>query len=204
VNFLDRLAAARVLAILRGASPAVVVEAATIIRHGGIELLEVSLTTPGALDAIAALAVPDGFLGAGTVLGAAQARDAVAAGARFLVTPGVVGEVIDAGRDLGVPVVAGALTPTEALRAWQRGATAIKVFPVASAGGPGYIAALRAPLPEIPLVAVGGVMVEQVPAYLAAGAVAVGIGGALLGTGDPDDVSARVAHLSRTLATVAP
>jgi 2-dehydro-3-deoxyphosphogluconate aldolase/(4S)-4-hydroxy-2-oxoglutarate aldolase len=107
------------------------------------------------------------------------AAAAVEAGARFLVTPGAAPDVIEVGRAAGVPVLPGALTASEVLQGWRAGATAVKVFP-ASLGGRAYIAALRGPLPHIPLVPTGGVAIEAAPRYLQAGALAVGMGSPLV------------------------
>jgi 2-dehydro-3-deoxyphosphogluconate aldolase/(4S)-4-hydroxy-2-oxoglutarate aldolase len=118
-------------------------------------------------------------VGAGTVIGMADVRDALAAGAAFLVAPVVDTEVIRASAGHGTPFYPGAQTPTEVLTAWQAGAAAVKLFP-AGTGGPGHLRQLRAPLPQIPLVAVGGVGIDEARDYLDAGACAVGIGSPLL------------------------
>lgn len=177
----------RVLAILRGHDPERLRGFAAVLHEAGIPS-EVSLTSIGALDIIASL---DGA-GAGTVLTREQARDSVAAGATFLVTPATLPEVIDEGRRLGVPVLAGAYTPTEAVAAWRSGADAVKIFPCPS---PGYLSALRDPLPDIPFVPVGGVQLDQAREYLERGAVAVGIGGPLVGGVDIDGLRARLTLL---------
>ena len=128
----------------------------------------------------------DAVLGVGTVRSAADAEAAVAAGAAYLVAPDLQPEMVAFAVERGVPVVPGGLTPTEIAAAWAAGATAVKVFPVSAVGGPAYCKAVRAPLPEVPLVPTGGVGIDDIGAYLAAGAVAVGIGSPLLGdAGDP-------------------
>ncbi|MGN6689114.1 MAG: bifunctional 4-hydroxy-2-oxoglutarate aldolase/2-dehydro-3-deoxy-phosphogluconate aldolase [Actinomycetales bacterium] len=180
--FLDRMRAAGVVAILRGTDPQAVVDAGRALLEAGISALEVSLTTPGAVDAIRELlaSAPAGSLvGAGTVLTVEQAAAVIGCGAQFAVTPALsagVGACVEA----GLPVAAGALTPTEVLTALQSGVAAVKVFP-ASVFGPGYVKALRDPFPDAPLVPVGGVGIDDVPAYLQAGAVAVGVGNPLVG-----------------------
>lgn len=201
VRLLDLLAAERVVAILRGSSAAHACRAAEVIAGAGVRLLEVSLTTPDALAAIAELtaSLPPGCLvGAGTVLTAADAEAAAGAGAAFLVTPAVTPSV-RRGVELGVPVLAGALTPTEIWTAMDAGAAAIKLFP-ASFGGVAHLAALRQPLPGVPFVPVGGVDRDAADAYLAAGAVAVGVGSPLVGRaaedGDLAGLAARAASFA--------
>lgn len=181
-SFAEDLAAARVMAIIRGRDQAAVVETAVALFEEGVRFVEVALTTVGALSAIEQIRsrAPQGSLvGAGTVLTATDVADVVAAGAQFIVTPAVAPS-IEAGAQRGLPVAAGALTPTEAWTAVQRGASAVKLFP-ASAGGPAYLRALRDPLPDIPFLAVGGVGLGDVEAYLKAGAIGVGVGSPLVG-----------------------
>lgn len=181
-SFAEDLAAARVMAIIRGRDQAAVVETAVALFEEGVRFVEVALTTVGALSAIEQIRsrAPQGSLvGAGTVLTATDVADVVAAGAQFIVTPAVAPS-IEAGAQRGLPVAAGALTPTEAWTAVQRGASAVKLFP-ASAGGPAYLRALRDPLPDIPFLAVGGVGLGDVQAYLQAGAIGVGVGSPLVG-----------------------
>ncbi|HEX5525530.1 MAG TPA: bifunctional 4-hydroxy-2-oxoglutarate aldolase/2-dehydro-3-deoxy-phosphogluconate aldolase [Pedococcus sp.] len=181
-SFAEDLAAARVMAIIRGRDQAAVVETAVALFEEGVRFVEVALTTVGALPAIEQIRsrAPLGSLvGAGTVLTATDVADVVAAGAQFIVTPAVAPS-IEAGAQRGLPVAAGALTPTEAWTAIQRGASAVKLFP-ASAGGPAYLRALRDPLPDIPFLAVGGVGLGDVEAYLKAGAIGVGVGSPLVG-----------------------
>jgi 2-dehydro-3-deoxyphosphogluconate aldolase/(4S)-4-hydroxy-2-oxoglutarate aldolase len=182
VDFIAELAAARVLAIIRGTDTAATVAAGKALLEEGVRLVEVSLTTPGAPRAIEAIRsdAPAGSLvGAGTVLTVSDVADVAAAGAQFIVTPAVVESIAEAARR-GLPVAAGALTPTEAQAAVRHGASAVKLFP-ASLGGPAYLKSLRDPFPDIPFVAVGGVGLDEMHAYLAVGAVAVGVGGPLVG-----------------------
>jgi 2-dehydro-3-deoxyphosphogluconate aldolase/(4S)-4-hydroxy-2-oxoglutarate aldolase len=178
VNLLEQLQSRRLLAIVRSGDPDIALDILRVLAEEGIDLVEVSLTTAGALSVIRRAA--GGRLGAGTVLTAADAQAAVEAGASYLVTPGI-GAGAREGVRLGVPVLAGALTPSEVIAAVELGATAVKLFPVAQFGGPSYLRALRAPFPGVPFVAVGGVAADAVPAYLAAGATAVGVGSPLTG-----------------------
>ncbi|MEU0456530.1 bifunctional 4-hydroxy-2-oxoglutarate aldolase/2-dehydro-3-deoxy-phosphogluconate aldolase [Streptomyces sp. NPDC006129] len=183
-----QLGRTRVMAILRSADASGLPAVARTLAEAGITCLEVTLTTAGALDALARIRAelgPDVAVGAGTVLTGDQARDAVAAGAEFLVAPVVDTAVVRNAADRGIPCYPGAWTPTEVWQAWRAGAAAVKLFP-ASTGGPGHLRQLRAPLPEIPLVAVGGVGIDEARQYLEAGARAVGIGSPLLRGADRD------------------
>jgi 2-dehydro-3-deoxyphosphogluconate aldolase / (4S)-4-hydroxy-2-oxoglutarate aldolase len=177
------LASTRVVAVLRAENAARAEEVVDVLLTNGIRSLELTLTTRGALEVLERLAgnVPDGIdLGMGTVLTADEVDRAVDAGARFVVSPSVVPAVIEAAARHGIASFPGAFTPTEIHAAWQAGASAVKLFP-AGALGPGYLKAVRAPLPDIPLVPTGGVQIEAVSGWLDAGAVAVGLGGPLIG-----------------------
>lgn len=152
---------------------------------GGVTALEVTTTVPGAVDLIAELSarMPSGVLvGAGTVLDAHTARQVIRAGARFVVSPILNAEVIETCHGHDVPAVPGCFTPTEIFTAWQMGADVVKVFP-ATVLGPGYFRDLRGPLPEIRLMPTGGVTRENAGAWIAAGAVAIGVGTALVDPG---------------------
>ncbi|MFI6654399.1 bifunctional 4-hydroxy-2-oxoglutarate aldolase/2-dehydro-3-deoxy-phosphogluconate aldolase [Streptomyces sp. NPDC050523] len=177
------LAAHRLVAIVRGDDPAAALRTVLALAAEGIELIEVSLTGKDALTVIGQARQslgPDRALGAGTVLTADDARAARRAGADFAVTP-ALGEGVAAARDLGMPVLAGVMTPTEIVAARGLGAAALKIFPAAQAGGPAYVKALRGPFPDVPFVPVGGVDEAAARAYLAAGAIAVGVGSPLIG-----------------------
>lgn len=153
----------------------------------GLQAIEVTCNTPGAEKIIAANrdGVPSGkYLGMGTVRNSAEARQAHEAGAMFFVTPNLDREVIEFARKKAVPVIAGALTPTEVYSAWEAGAAMVKVFPCRALGGPLYIRELRGPFENIPLVAVGGVGLDNAREYLQAGAKAVGVGMSLFGEED--------------------
>jgi 2-dehydro-3-deoxyphosphogluconate aldolase/(4S)-4-hydroxy-2-oxoglutarate aldolase len=199
--FLERLGAVPVVAILRASDAGRFLEVGRVLYEGGVRAVEVTLTSAGALEAFGRLReeLPaDALLGVGTVRSAADAERAVDAGATYLVAPDFRPEMVAFAVERGIPVVPGALTPTEVAAAWAAGATAVKVFPVSAVGGPGYLKAIRAPLPEVPLVPTGGIGIDDVGAYLAAGAVAVGIGSPLLGdAGDPDGDLAGLADRAR-------
>ncbi len=182
MNLQQSLRTHKLLAIVRGPDPDAALAAVLTLADAGVALIEVSLTGADALTTISRARAELGAdfgLGAGTVVSAQDAQQAVGAGASFLVTPALGSGVPEAGR-LGVPVLAGALTPTEVVQATAIGAAAIKLFP-ASLGGPGYLAALRDPFPHTDFVPVGGVDAALVPEYLRLGAVAVGVGSPLLG-----------------------
>jgi len=173
---------AGVVAVIRMKDPDKVQAVVDAIAAGGVRAIEVTMTVPGAIGLIAALAprMPEGFLlGAGTVLDADTASKVIDAGAQFIVSPVFRRSVIAACHDRGVPVTPGCFTPTEILDAWDAGADIVKVFP-ATALGPGYIKDIRAPLPQVKLMPTGGVTVDNAGEWIAAGAVAVGVGSALL------------------------
>lgn len=174
------------LAILRAPSPELALRAARAIHAGGIRLIEVTMTVPNALRVLEELGNVLGdevMLGAGTVLDAGTARACVAAGARFIVSPAFDPATVETARSLDAVSIPGALTPTEIVTAARAGADCVKVFPCSAVGGPGYLKALRGPLPDIKLVATGGVHLENVVAYLEAGATAVGLGAGLIDWG---------------------
>jgi 2-dehydro-3-deoxyphosphogluconate aldolase/(4S)-4-hydroxy-2-oxoglutarate aldolase len=194
----------RVVAIGRRLASDAILDIADALRRGGVRAFEVTLDGDGATDAIAALAArfaPEELLvGAGTVLSTDAAAAAARAGARFLVSPHTDPAIVAWATARGLPAFPGALTPTEILGAWRAGAAAVKLFP-ASSVGPGFVREHRGPFREIPLIPTGGVTVESAPAFIAAGAVAVGIGSWLTGSGDPATVEMRAGDLIRALAT---
>lgn len=169
------------------------------LTRGGIAIVEVTLDTPGAIDAIAWMARSGNVVGAGTVLKADQVRACADAGARFVVSPGIVEDVVETALALGIEPFPGILSPTELLHARRLGVSGVKVFPAGPAGGPRLIGALHAPFPDTALVPTGGIDIADVAAYLDAGASAVGLGGALVGRHPPrserelDAVRARAA-----------
>lgn len=170
----------RAFGIVRAASADDAERTAGTMIESGIEAVEITLTTPRSLETVARLAESRSraIIGAGTVLDAAAARAAVEAGARFLVSPSLDPEVIRTGHRYGVPVIPGVATPTEMVRALEEGADALKLFP-ASGVEPGWLADLRAALPQAPIIPTGGVTLDNAPDWIAAGAVACGLGSAL-------------------------
>ncbi|MFJ7969714.1 bifunctional 4-hydroxy-2-oxoglutarate aldolase/2-dehydro-3-deoxy-phosphogluconate aldolase [Streptomyces sp. NPDC096324] len=199
----------RTLAIVRGGDRDAALRTVLALAEEGITAIEVSLTTREALWVIERarrVLGPHADLGAGTVLTAEDATRAADAGAGFLVTPAVV-ENHRWGTAQNLPLLMGALTPTEVATAVDRGAYAVKLFP-ASFSGPAYLDALRGPFPHVPFVPVGGIDIEAALAFLAAGAVAVGVGSPLIRDaadgGDLDELRVRAAQWSRALAEAVP
>lgn len=194
----------RVIAVARRRDPATMPAIADALVEGGVHVLEVTLDAPDALATLAELAARfepgDLLLGAGTVLDAGMAGRAVDAGARFVVSPTIERDVLDVTAAAGIACLPGAMTPTELLAAWRLGASAVKLFP-ASAVGPSFVRELRGPLPDVPVVPTGGISAADAAAYLEAGAVAVGIGGWLTGSGDPRVVRERARELTTALGT---
>ena len=170
-----------VLGIVRVDSPEQGFPSLRALYKGGLRCLEITMTTPGALRAIgeASEKMTGALMGAGTVLDAVTARQAILAGAKFLVTPTVKLDVIEIAHRYGVVVIPGAMTPTEILTAWEAGADMVKVFP-ANVLGPGYLKAVHGPLPQIPLVPTGGVTAETAKEFIQAGAAIVCAGGWLV------------------------
>ncbi|WP_339732519.1 bifunctional 4-hydroxy-2-oxoglutarate aldolase/2-dehydro-3-deoxy-phosphogluconate aldolase [uncultured Gimesia sp.] len=170
------------VAIIRAQSGELLVDVSKAIYAGGLDVIEVTFTVPGVLDILAQVKRELGdkiLLGAGTVLDTETARAAILAGAEFIVTPTVNTDVIELCNRYDKLIMTGAFTPTEVLTAWEAGADIIKIFP-AFVGGPAYLKALHGPLPQIPLMPTGGVDLETLPAYLNAGACAVGLGSSLV------------------------
>ncbi len=173
-----------------------------VLVEAGVSLVEITLDTPDALAAISRAADAGVTIGAGTVLSVDDVRAAAAAGARFTVSPSLIEEVVEGALQLGLEPIPGALTPTELRRATMLGAEAVKIFPVGPVGGPGFVAALRGPFPEIGLLPTGGVAIHEIPEYLDAGASAVGVGGALTGTRPPANDDEFAALQARAVASV--
>jgi 2-dehydro-3-deoxyphosphogluconate aldolase/(4S)-4-hydroxy-2-oxoglutarate aldolase len=205
-SLMDQLTQQRLLAIIRGRDLQGCVDTALTLVDEGVGLLEISLTSADALQAIELVAARIGgdvALGAGTLLTAQDVRQAREAGATFAVTP-AYGPAAAAAVEAGMPLLAGALTPSEVVASINAGADAIKVFP-ASAFGPGYLASLRDPFPDVPFVPVGGVGAQEVPEYLRRGAVAVGVGSPLCGDAPHGGDLASLRERARQyLAAVAP
>jgi 2-dehydro-3-deoxyphosphogluconate aldolase/(4S)-4-hydroxy-2-oxoglutarate aldolase len=201
----DLLLETRAIAIGRGVEAADAPRIGEALVAGGVRVMELTLNEPeaSALAAIKALAdAADGLgalVGAGTVLSLGAARRAVDAGARFIVSPHTDPDVISWCASNDVPCFPGALSATEILRAWNAGASAVKLFP-ASAVGTGYLKQIAGPLPGIPMVPTGGVSADTAGDWIAAGAVAVGMGGWLIGDGDPTGVTQRAQRVAAAVS----
>ena len=180
-GWLDLLRHHRAIAVIQAPTLAVGVQLAQAVAAAGMGLIEVTWRSdrPTALVAQLRERLPHCHIGAGTVLTPGDLQAAIAAGAQFIFMPHTQADLIAQGREQGLPMVPGALTPTEIVAAWQAGASAVKVFPVPALVGAPYWAQLRGPFPQIPLIPTGGVGFQNGPALLAAGAIAVGVSTAL-------------------------
>src|SRR6185436_812233 len=170
---LKRIEEVGIVPVVRASSAEQAISIAELIREGGIPILEITMTVPGAIGVIAELSKRYGdevLVGAGTVLNADTARNCIAAGAQFIVSPALNLQTIDLCKLQRIAVLPGALTPTEVVTAWEGGADAVKVFPCSAVGGPKYLRALKAPLPEIRLVPTGGVSLATAGDFISAGA----------------------------------
>ena len=156
--------------------------AAEAIAQGGIPIVEITMTVPKAIEVISDMVrnSPNVIVGAGTVLDLETAQRCLAAGAGFLTSPGLNLKVVEFAVKENVLIIAGAMTPTEVIDAWQAGSELVKVFPCAPIGGPAYIRALKGPFPLVPIIAAGGVNQETAADFILAGAAALGIGGRLI------------------------
>ncbi len=194
-----------VVAIGRHVSAEAVPGVADALVAGGVGAFELTLNEPvaDALRAIEAAArIGPGLgldIGAGTVLSIEAAGRAIDAGATFLVMPHLDTDLVAWAAGRGIPAFPGCATPTEILVAWRAGAAAVKLFPASSAG-PGFVREMRGPFPDIALVPTGGVTLETAPAFIAAGGVAIGMGGWLLGDGSPSGIQARAAAVVQAVA----
>jgi 2-dehydro-3-deoxyphosphogluconate aldolase/(4S)-4-hydroxy-2-oxoglutarate aldolase len=169
--------------VVRATSADEAMSAIDAIREGGVSVLEITMTVPGAVGVIEQLTKKYGsdvLVGAGTVLDAETARACMLSGAQFIVSPALNMETIECCRRYGVAVIPGALTPTEVVQAWTAGADLVKVFPAGALGGASYLKALKAPLPHIELVPTGGVSLKTAADFIKAGASALGVGADLV------------------------
>ena len=179
----DWIAEIGIVPVVRASSAREARIAADAVCEGGITIVEITMTVPGAVDVIRELTkggASDILVGAGTVLNAEAARRCLDAGAQFLVSPGLNVQTIELAVREGKLMMAGALTPTEVITAWEAGSDFVKVFPCGQVGGAKYIKALKGPLPQVPLVPTGGVNLNTAGEFIEAGAAALGIGGELV------------------------
>jgi 2-dehydro-3-deoxyphosphogluconate aldolase/(4S)-4-hydroxy-2-oxoglutarate aldolase len=172
-----------VIPVVRATTADEAMRAIDAIREGGISVLEITMTVPGAIKLIEEVAKRydnEALVGAGTVLDPETATACIESGARFIVSPALNLETIACCRRLDIAVMPGALTPTEVVQAWNAGADFVKVFPAGAVGGPGYLRSLKAPLPQIELVPTGGVSLKTAADFIRAGAAALGVGADLV------------------------
>ncbi|MFZ2446051.1 MAG: bifunctional 4-hydroxy-2-oxoglutarate aldolase/2-dehydro-3-deoxy-phosphogluconate aldolase [Syntrophobacteraceae bacterium] len=183
IEVLDLILLTGLVPVVRVPSPEAALRVADALRDGGVSIIEITMTVPGALKVVEELGRRYGnevVIGAGTVLDPATGKAALLAGAQFLVSPVLDVELVRYGRRHGVLVIPGALTPTEILAGWNSGAVLVKVFPAGPLGGADYIRSIRGPLPHINLIPTGGVNLGNAGDFIRAGAAAVGVGGELL------------------------
>jgi 2-dehydro-3-deoxyphosphogluconate aldolase/(4S)-4-hydroxy-2-oxoglutarate aldolase len=182
-DVLRRIKEVGVVPVVRAASAEEAIQVVEAIKLGGLSILEITLTVPGAVKVIEEVANRYGeevVVGAGTVLDPETARACILAGARFVVSPALNIQTIEFCRRSSIAVFPGALTPTEVVTAWQAGADAVKVFPCGAVGGAKYLASLKAPLPQIEMIPTGGVSLATAASFIAAGAFALGVGADLV------------------------
>lgn len=182
-EILQRIRDIGVIPVVRASSADEAIQVVDAIRAGGVSLLEITMTVPGAVQVIETLTEKFGdeaIVGAGTVLDAQTASACIAAGAKFIVSPALNLETIAFCREQDVAIMPGALTPTEIFTAWNAGADFVKVFPCGALGGASYIKSLKAPLPQIELVPTGGVTLNTAASFIQAGAAAIGVGADLV------------------------
>lgn len=180
---LERLSRSQIVPVIRGSSAEEALAVIEALLEGGIDILEITMTVPGAVHLINQVVErfgDDALVGAGTVLNPIAAIDCIKAGAQFIVCPMLDELTIETCQAAEVVCAPGALTPTEVVKAYEAGGDVIKIFPCDAVGGAGYLKALKAPLPHIPLMPTGGVTLESIRSFLSAGAVAVGVGSSLV------------------------
>jgi 2-dehydro-3-deoxyphosphogluconate aldolase/(4S)-4-hydroxy-2-oxoglutarate aldolase len=182
MNSMDFVKKNRVLAVIRAENPENALRLAEACIEGGLKLIEITFSFPGAEEVIEKLSkINDILTGAGTVLNVDMARSAANSGARFIISPHTDREIISYAKSNDLLVVSGTLTSNEILKAWNLGADLVKIFPVKSVGGASYIKAIKEPLPFIEVMATGGVTMENFTDFLQAGATAVGLSSSLIG-----------------------
>lgn len=194
---LKRIRETGIVPVVRAASSVEAMRVVDAIKEGGINVLEITMTVPGAIHVIEEVAKRFGndvTVGAGTVLDAATARACMLAGAQFIVSPSLNVETIEVCRRYSIAVMPGALTPTEVMMAWQAGADMVKVFPCSALGGASYLKSLKAPFPQVELIPTGGVSLKTAADFIRAGASALGVGSDLVDTkairaGEPEKVT---------------
>jgi 2-dehydro-3-deoxyphosphogluconate aldolase/(4S)-4-hydroxy-2-oxoglutarate aldolase len=204
--FFSLLRQYRALAIIRASDLELGRRMGVAIAQGGMRLIEITWNSDRAPELIARLRseLPECIIGTGTILTVDQLKNAIESGIQFCFTPHVNLQLIETAIAFDLPIVAGALTPTEIVTAWQAGASCVKVFPVDAVGGISYIKSLQGPLPQIPLIPTGGITLENAHRYIEAGAIAVGLSGQLfpklaLEAGDWDAIAQQARMLQQML-----
>ncbi len=190
-NWLAKLQEERLIALVRSKQKDIACQSVMAIAQAGIRLIEIAWNTPNSEEIMVQFSqeLSDCEIGAGTILELTMAKEAIACGTKFIFTPHIDPEIIKLCQTAQIPIVCGALTPTEILTAWNLGATAIKVFPIKCVGGAKYLECLRSVFPQIPLIPTGGVNLENALEMLKAGAIALGVSTALMP--DPEQYSAQ-------------
>ncbi len=208
-DWLNLVSKKRIIAVIRAHNLQLGQKMARAVAAGGIKLIEITANSDRAWELIALLRaeLPDCTIGTGTVLNLDDLGNAIACGAEYIFTPHVDPSLIQAAIAAGIPIVPGALSPTEIITAWQLGATAVKVFPIQAVGGTSYLQVLRGPIGEIPLIPTGGVTVANAADFLTAGALAVGLAGSLFPTdeilrSDWQIITDRANHLVKTIEAI--
>lgn len=182
---LKRIRETGLIPVVRAESADQALRAVAALKAGGLDVLEITMTVPGAIEVIRTLTAecgPETLIGAGTVLDPKTAAACIEAGAKFIVSPALNEDTIKFCREQDVAIFPGALTPTEVVRAWQAGADAVKVFPAGAVGGASYLKSLKAPLPQVELIPTGGVSLKTAADFIKAGALALGVGADLVDT----------------------
>lgn len=180
-QWLERVQQQRAIAVIRAPEFNLGLKMAQAVAAGGMQCIEITWNSdrPQALISQLREMLPDCLIGVGTILNAQQLKEAIVAGAQYIFSPHTNPGLIEQALNQGVPMIPGALTPTEILTAWQAGATCVKVFPIQAVGGVEYLKAIQGPLSGIPLILTGGVNCENAPQFIQAGAIAVGLSGDL-------------------------
>lgn len=209
LSWLRLLQQHRLIAVIRASEKSLGWQMAQAVAVGGLSLIEITWNSDRAPELISQLRseLPNCMIGTGTLLNVEQLQQAIEAGAQFLFTPHVNLTLIAAAVKAGVPIVPGALTPTEIVTAWEAGASGVKVFPIQAVGGASYLKALQGPLSHIPLIPTGGVTLENAQELIQAGAIAVGLAGDLfpkpfVATQDWKAITQRAKTLKRQLAAL--
>jgi len=184
-EIIDRITSVGLIPVVRAESSDIAMRAVDAIKEGGVSVLEITMTVPGAIRVIEEVARKfgsDALVGAGTVLDSETARACMLAGAQFIVSPALDLDTIACCHRYSVAVMPGAMTPSEVLTAWKAGADFVKIFPANAVGGPGYIKSLKGPFPQIELIPTGGVSLKTAADFITAGAAALGVGTDLVDT----------------------